>query len=234
MKTLLFCLVLTTLISLGLCACKYRPGRRQITEFGRTRYLCDFPVGSNGSRFSITFELGSKFSTADCNECECTADGMRCCGFGINSGAPVFAPDGCHVVADGCNARVVYKSDNRTDCYAQNYGYNRRSMSPYARPFDPFMDAYGMFEMGGPGNAMGQRRGQANGGGEMESEGLLPILLPLLMGSFGEAAASAPVGRNSEANTMAGGAGPQTGGMVAMNQLPPLFRLMFLSSMFSS
>ncbi|XP_069120729.1 uncharacterized protein [Argopecten irradians] len=218
MKASLCVLVLVALFHQGLCTCKYLQGRREHTEFGRTRYLCDFPISSNGSRAVITFEFGSKFSTSDCTECECTADGMRCCGFGINSGTPIYAPDGCHVVADGCKARVVYKSDNRTDCYSQTYGgFNRRPMNPFAGPFDQ-LDMFG-----GPG-MMGPRRGQANGV-EMESEGILPMLLPLLMGGM------PPMGDASQPQPT-GGQPPM--GPLGMQNLPPLFRMMLLSSMFSS
>ncbi|XP_033731452.1 uncharacterized protein LOC117321078 [Pecten maximus] len=230
MNIALSSLVLVALVDQGMSTCTYLQGRRENTAFGRTRYLCDFPINSNGSRASITFEFGSKFSTSDCTECECTADGMRCCGFGINSGTPLYAPDGCHVVADGCKARVVYKSDNRTDCYSQGYGFNRRPMNPFAGQFDQ----YGMFGMGGPG-IMGQRRGQANGG-EMESEGILPMLLPLLMGANGEGGmfglGAPPSGEGGRART--GARSPTDPVQGGMSGLPPLFRMMLLSSMFSS
>ncbi|XP_021362188.1 uncharacterized protein LOC110456001 [Mizuhopecten yessoensis] len=259
MKTALSCLVLAALFSQGLSTCTYSQGRREITAFGSTRYLCDYPTTANGSRASITFEFGSKFSTSDCNECECTADGMRCCGFGVKSGTPIFAPVGCQVVADGCRARVVSMSDNRTDCYAYNQ-YRR----PSSGPFDPFMSSpYDMFGMRGYGgmNAMGQRRGPLDGA-EMESEGLLPMLLPLLMGSnpgmgpggmvggmsegmaggmaegtagtAGLARSNAGAGNGAGADAETGAYGPAMNPFQGLSRMPPLMRLLFMSSMMAS
>ncbi|XP_067662455.1 beta-microseminoprotein-like [Haliotis asinina] len=63
----------------------------------------------------IKFLPGSSWKTTECMDCSCSEYGLYCQGFGYAAG--VFgAPEGCKVVNDACQARVVDKEDELQDC----------------------------------------------------------------------------------------------------------------------
>lgn len=69
---------------------------------------------------------GSSFKTAapDCIECKCTNQGLRCCGFGFQSGV-IVPPEGCIAHNDACNLIFVKITNSSEVCYQSN-SINRR------------------------------------------------------------------------------------------------------------
>ena len=52
-----------------------------ISEYGRERRYCEYKGNSGKDKFTFKVIPGSKFDTLDCEQCECTADGLECCGY---------------------------------------------------------------------------------------------------------------------------------------------------------
>ncbi|XP_046367505.2 beta-microseminoprotein-like [Haliotis rufescens] len=63
----------------------------------------------------------SIWRTTECEECECTKSGMFCEGFGFNAGL-LEAPEGCDIVNDACNIRLVDAQDDTKDCESFKQG----------------------------------------------------------------------------------------------------------------
>ncbi|XP_060080331.1 uncharacterized protein LOC132559722 [Ylistrum balloti] len=96
-------------------ACTYTPARQEITVFGTKKYYCDYEVGRGNSTVKLSVIPGSRFRTSECSECHCTRNGLQCCGYGIRS-ANLVVPTECKVLPDGCEPRLVLKSDNKSEC----------------------------------------------------------------------------------------------------------------------
>ncbi|XP_067662426.1 uncharacterized protein [Haliotis asinina] len=79
----------------------------KINQFGTKLVYCEYQ--------GVNMLPDSMWRTADCEQCECSSSGLFCEGFGYNAG--VFgAPDGCDVVKDGCDIRLVVSTDHTKDC----------------------------------------------------------------------------------------------------------------------
>ncbi|XP_046367420.2 uncharacterized protein LOC124142803 [Haliotis rufescens] len=66
----------------------------------------------------IKFMPGSMWKTTECEQCSCFDDGLFCEGFGYAAGA-FDAPEGCEVVNDGCDPRMVDAEDALKPCVAK-------------------------------------------------------------------------------------------------------------------
>ncbi|XP_033762659.1 proline-rich protein 2-like [Pecten maximus] len=96
-------------------ACTYTPARQETTVFGTKKYYCDYVIGRGNSSVKLSIIPGSRFRTSECSECHCTRNGLQCCGYGIRS-ANLVVPNECKVLPDGCEPRLVLKSDNKSEC----------------------------------------------------------------------------------------------------------------------
>ncbi|XP_046367418.2 small serum protein 2-like [Haliotis rufescens] len=67
----------------------------------------------------IKFLPGSTWKTTDCIRCSCDEGGLSCAGFGYAGGA-FGAPEGCKVVNDACEPKMVDEEDELQDCTPGN------------------------------------------------------------------------------------------------------------------
>ncbi|OWF49614.1 uncharacterized protein LOC110451480 isoform X2 [Mizuhopecten yessoensis] len=96
-------------------ACTYTPARQEVTVFGTRKFYCDYAIGSGNSTVKLSVIPGSRFRTSECSECHCTRNGLQCCGYGVRS-SKLVVPNECRVLPDGCEPRLVMKSDNKSEC----------------------------------------------------------------------------------------------------------------------
>ncbi|KAL5012477.1 hypothetical protein ScPMuIL_011028 [Solemya velum] len=93
------------------------------TETGRFRYICEYSLShgglSKGAEFHSLLKVfpGSQFTTTDCLKCDCTMEGLQCCGIGRMGGVSV-APEGCVFLTDGCKQLIVRRNDSSLDCFS--------------------------------------------------------------------------------------------------------------------
>ncbi|XP_071096437.1 uncharacterized protein [Haliotis cracherodii] len=104
------------LLLLGLVAsthgfCMFGKPITEMSKYGTISQFCMYK--------GLKMQVGSHIKTADCMECNCGANGLHCCGFGIKAGV-VQPPDGCKVVGDGCKMLVVKSDDETKDCFSGN------------------------------------------------------------------------------------------------------------------
>ncbi|KAL3877793.1 hypothetical protein ACJMK2_035443 [Sinanodonta woodiana] len=99
--------VFAVCITKALCICVSTPLQKETTVSGKIRNYCEYE--------GIKVMPGAKFDTLDCFSCECSKNGLECCGTGIRPGA-IELPIGCDFIGDGCELLYVEATDHSKLC----------------------------------------------------------------------------------------------------------------------